>query len=192
MKRLYTSLVFLFCVLTCATAYSQNVEKEKARHTIIKTNLLNLLAKGPSVSIEHFISKTYSIELTFMQGDVNNFLLTDHYDYHGFLVRGKKYFTPLNRGDIRPYAGIYAGQLTRNIYSKAWTDNTGYFGYPSRDFSGNSIRGGATGGGVWLWKNNFVADVQGSLGYGRYFTSNEPGTKGYLDMQIWLSVGYYF
>jgi hypothetical protein len=189
-KLIITSIIYFLLI---APAFCQNKKSKKPETLIVKTNLLNLAAKGPSISFEKFLSKSFSFVLAYMKGQFNDFLLTDHYDYNGLLLRGKKYFHEINKGDITPYIGAYTGVLHRNIHT---VGQSGLFGYPDRDFSANSIRSGFSMGGLWLLKNNFVIDLQSSLGYGRYINidKNDPDTysNGYLDIQIWTSVGYYF
>lgn len=182
------TLTFVFLI----SGFSQNKDFEKPQTLLIKTNLLNLLAKGPSLSIEKFLNQTYSLEFTYMKGEFNNLLLTDHYDYSGFLIRGKRYFDVLKKGDFSSYAAVYTGLLRRNLYTVGRNDNTGFLSYPGRDFSANSIRTGASLGESWLLKNNVVIDVQCSLGYGRYLNTDPSEGTWYLDTQIWFSVGYCF
>jgi hypothetical protein len=186
-------LFFIICFFFIAPIFSQGQKIEKPRTLIVKTNLLNLVAKGPSISFEHFLNKSYSVEFTYMKGEFNDFFFTDHYDYEGFLLRGKKYFNGMEKGEINTYLAAYTGLLHRNIHT---VGHSGLFGYPDRDFSANSIRGGLSIGGAWLLNNNFVADLQTSLGYGKYIKidKSDPDTysNGYLDTQIWISVGYYF
>lgn len=189
-------VVFIMNFFMVIPIFSQSQKIKEPETLIVKTNLLNLVGKGPSISFEKFLSKSFSLELTYMKGEFNDFLLTDHYDYKGFLLRGKKYFDVVKRGEITPYLGAYTGILHRNINTIGHTDNSGLFGYPSRDFSANSIRGGFSVGGLWLLKNHFVTDLQTSLGYGRYInidrTDPDTYSNGYLDVQVWVSVGYYF
>jgi hypothetical protein len=189
-------VVFIMNFFLIIPLFSQSQKIKEPETLIVKTNLLNLVGKGPSISLEKFLSKSFSLELTYMKGEFNDFLLTDHYDYKGFLLRGKKYFDVVKRGEITPYLGAYAGILHRNINTIGHTDNTGFFSYPSRDFSANSIRGGFSVGGLWLLKNHFVTDLQTGLGYGRYINIDraDPDTypNGYLDIQVWVSIGYYF
>lgn len=132
----------------------------------------------------------------FCPGEFNDFLFTDHYDYSGFLLRLKKYTGDFTIGRVNPFLGTYVGNLSRNIQTEGHTDNTGWFGYPSRSFTANSIRTGGTLGLTYFSKDNFVVEGLGSLGYGRYLSLDnlDPNThsSGYLDMQVWLSVGFSF
>ncbi len=114
--------------------------------------MLSLLAQKPTISAEKFFGETVSIELSFVQGEFNNLLFTDHYDYCGALARAKKYFNRPDFGMVASYGAIYAGILRRNIHTVGRTDNSGWFSYPSRDFSANSLRGGGSFGVTWIIK----------------------------------------
>jgi hypothetical protein len=198
MKTLYTTLIILTTLSTIAQA--QELETKSARplekRLIVKSNVLSLIARRPTVSIEKLLPNRLSTELCFVQGQFNNILFPDHYDYSGFLLRLKKYTDDFRFGEVNPFLGTYIGTLTRNIQTEGRTDNSGWFGYPSRYFSANSIRAGGTVGLTYFSKSKFVIEGLGSLGYGRYFNLNksDPDTysNGYLDLQIWLSVGYSF
>ena len=191
-KRLYLIAPIVFMA---AAAYAQEA-RPLTKTFIVKTNLLSLLAQQPTVSVEKVFRKNFSVEGSFVQGQFNHFLLTDHYDYNGFLVRVKKYFCHPGFGKMCPYAAVYAGSLQRNIQTKGQTISNGYLGYPSRNFSANSARVGGSFGISWFTKNRIIIDYQNSLGYGRYLhlDTNDPDTyaKGYPDVQLWLSVGYCF
>jgi hypothetical protein len=186
-------ILFISFIVFILPIFSKGQSTEKPGTLILKTNLLNLVAKGPSVSFEHFVNQSYSLEFTYMKGEFNDVLFTDHYDYEGFLLRGKKFFNGMEKGQLSHYLGAYTGILNRNIHT---VGHEGLFGYPDRDFSAQSIRGGLSIGAEWLSKNNFVADIQTSLGYGKYINldKSDPDTysNGYLDTQIWISIGYNF
>lgn len=192
MKHALTLIALTFTIC----GFSQEARKPLAKTIILKTNLLSLVAQKPTVIIEKVFSKRFSAEVSFVQGQVNNFLFTDHYDYNGFLIAAKKYFTDLEFGRLSPYAALYFGNLKRNIQTKGQVDNSGFFGYPSRDFSANSIRGGGSLGLSYISKSKIIIDTHASLGYGAYTKIHKPDLNrnsiGYLDGQVWLSVGYCF
>jgi hypothetical protein len=186
-----------FFVLTLAVcASSQETSRPLTKGIIVKTNLLSLVAQRPTFTIEKFFSNSFSAEVAFVQGQFNNFFFTDHYDYKGFLIRAKKYFTHTDFGKVSPYVALYAGNLKRTIQTTGQVDNTGFWGYPSRDFSANSIRGGGSLGLSYFTKSKFIVEGLISLGYGKYTKIYKPdldrNSSGYLDAQIWLSVGYCF
>ena len=195
--RCFTLLFITTCMaLIAVPAYPQETPRPLEKRVIVKSNILNLLAHRPTVSLEKYFNKSFSTEVSFVQGEFNNFLLTDHYDYKGFLLRAKKHIVNIEPGRVSPYAGIYTGNLKRNIRTEGYVDNTGFVGYPDRDFSANSIRGGGSLGLSYFTRNYFIFDTQSSLGYGRYINidKKDPDTysMGYLDVQLWLSVGYCF
>lgn len=82
--------IFLIISFFSATfGFAQNGEVPLAKRVIIKTNLFNLMMKRPVLTIEKPFTETFSVEFSFVQGEADDFLLTDHYDYNGFLVRAK-------------------------------------------------------------------------------------------------------
>ncbi len=194
MKRFYTLCTFLTCFTL--TVLAQTTNKPITEKLIVKTNLLNLLAQGPGIMVEKPLSSTFSLELSYVQGKFSNILFTDRYAYKGFLLRAKKYISKLDYGDVSPYLGAYAGNLQRTIMSTGRTDNSGWFGYPSRYFTAHSLRAGGTFGLAYITRSRVIFDVQTSLGYGRYLQLDklDPNTysNGYLDAQVWFSVGYCF
>lgn len=188
--------LLLFLLLATFHLYAQESTKPLTKRVIVKTNVLSFIAQRPTLTVEKFFNNTFSAEVAFVQGEVNYFLFTDHYNYSGFLVRAKKHLVAIEPGMFHPYAAVYAGNLKRTIQTVGQVDNTGWFGYPSRDFSANSIRGGGSLGVAYLSKNRIVVDALASLGYGGYTTvyksdANRKAT-GYLDTQVWLSIGYCF
>lgn len=191
-------LLSLCLLLITGTAIAQKVTTTTTldKKIIVKSNLLSLVAKRPTLSLEKVFKNRLSTELCYVQGEFNNILFTDHYHYSGFLLRIKKYANNFDVGKISPFIGGYAGNLKRNIYNKGWVDNSGFISFPSRNFSANSVRGGGTMGFSYISKKKWVLEGLAGLGYGRYinYDRHDPNTYmgGYLDMQTWFSVGYCF
>jgi hypothetical protein len=192
MRLAITLIALTFTICACA----QETSRPLVKRVIIKTNLLSFLAQRPTVTIEKVFSNRFSAEVSLVQGQFNNLLFTDHYDYNGVLITAKKYFKDLEFGSLSPYAAVYIGNLKRNIHTEGHVDNTGYWGYPSRNFSANSIRSGGSLGLSYVSKSKMIVDGHASLGYGRYRKIYKPdvnrNSTGYLDVQVWLSVGYCF
>lgn len=190
MRHFLTIAAFLFAV----TAFSQQAAEPIKKSFIIKSNLLSLLAKKPTLSAENFFTPSFSAELSFVQGRFDDILFTDHYVYQGVLARAKKYTADVEYGSLNTYGGIYAGWLERTISSKGRTDNTGWFSIPGRNFSAQSIRAGLTLGSTYFSFSRLVIDLSGSIGYGSYTAIRHTDSTlgGYLDMQVWFSVGYRF
>lgn len=177
--------------------FGQETSEHFGSKWIVKTNALNLIAKRPTVSIERTFGNSFSVEGSFVQGQFDNILLANHYEYYGYLLRAKKYFKDFDYQIIIPYSGIYVGNLHRSIkFNGVIWDNVGIFGLPSRKFQGHSIRGGGTFGLSYFTKSHINFDGQVSLGYGRYLNLDlsDPNTysKGHPDVQLGASIGYNF
>jgi hypothetical protein len=110
------------------------------------------------------------------------------------LLRTKKYLGNVEYNRLNGYAGLYLGNLKRTIQSSGYVNNTGWFGYPGRDFAANSVRGGGSLGIIFIAKNKIIIDMMGSMGYGKYTQYYKPdkSSKAYFDAQVWFSVGYCF
>ncbi len=54
-------------VFFTTTMFAQNTNKPIAQKLIVKTNLLNLLAQGPGITVEKPLSSTFSWELSYVQ-----------------------------------------------------------------------------------------------------------------------------
>lgn len=189
LKRIF----FLLALITSLSAFSQSKDRPINKRIIVKSNLLNLVAGQPSVSAEKFFPNGFSAEFSYVQGTFDNFLFTDRYKYNGFLVRAKKYILDIEHGSGSPFIGVYFGNLTREIKTEGYTDNTGWFSFPTRNFKANSFRTGASIGYTYIFENKILLEAQTGLGYGAYPKSQRPENyKGYLDAQVWLSVGYCF
>ena len=183
MKYFFFILIFLHTI----SAFSQTNFEPLNKKIIVKTNVMNLLAKRPALTVEKVFSKRFSAEFSFVQGAVDDFLLTDHYEYMGILFRAKKYITDLDYGRLSPYAGLYIGNLKRSLQ----TDGTIFSIDYSRDFLANSIRTGGTLGWTYISNKKLVLDALVSLGYGKYIKYyKDRDSNGYVDCQFWLSIGY--
>lgn len=192
-------LILTFFCLMPFLLYGQETTTSYANRWIIKTNVLSLFAQRPTIILERTFGSSFSLEGAYTQGKFNNILFTDNYEYNGFLIRAKKYFVNYDYEMMLPYAGIYAGNLHRLIQTTGQTlDNSaiGFFSYPSRKFSGHSIRSGTSLGLSYFTKSRITLDGQTSVGYGRYLNLDlsDPNTysKGHPDFQVWLAIGYCF
>jgi hypothetical protein len=194
--RCYLISIVVFCGLLVTLFANGQKTRPLAKRVMVKTNLLNIIFKKPTLSIEKALTGTITVEGSFVQGRYDNFLFADRYNFNGFLLRTKKYFTKIKYREVNPYMAAYVGTLKREIVNQGHVDNTGFFGIRSRDFHANSARGGGSLGFAYFTKSNIIIDAQSSLGYGRYIKPQRLNpydySKGYLDLQVWLSVGYCF
>ena len=104
---------------THMAAYAQEETLLPKRSIWIKTNLLNLLAQRPTLTIEKPLSSHWSIGLSYVNGQFTRILLTDHYRYDGFTLDTKYYFNRLNYDSFSPYVSMYVGNLNRRLHSEA-------------------------------------------------------------------------
>ena len=189
MKKKTLLLILILC--SCAAV------AQEAAGLIVKTNLLNLVAKRPTVSVEKTFSDLYGLEIAYTFGEIKNLGYRDYYYYDGFLLRAKKYIRPIKKHEANAFYGAYFGNLNKTIVSHGTVDNTGFFSFgQDRDFSANSLRYGGTFGLSFIPKQHFLLEGLTGLGYGNYFNVqnnlNSKTPNGYFDFQLWLSIGYSF
>lgn len=184
-------LVFIFILL------HKVLFAQETAGVIVKTNVLNLVMKRPTLSIEKTFSEKYGLELSYTSGEIKNIGNLDYYHYEGFLVRAKKYIKPIRKKEANAFYGAYFGNLDRKIITHGSVDRTGFFSWGrNRDFDANSLRYGGTFGVSFIPKKHFLIEGLTGLGYGDYYNVksnlwNKP-SGGYLDFQLWFSVGYTF
>ncbi len=190
-------LILIFVVVKFGfiqNLFAQKTVFEQPNWTIVKTNVLNIIAKKPTISIEKKLKENTSLELSYIQGEFKDYLFTDYYAYNGFTLRAKfKHDNNLHK-KLKNYTGIYIGNLKRNIEREGGlVDDKGYFIIPYQNYTENSIRAGGTLGTMFNL-NKIIVDMQYSVGYGRYITNVQQANhlKGYFDMQLAVMVGYKF
>ena len=185
MRKFLYLLLFLFI--------AKNGIAQKPYGIFLKTNLLNLVAKRPSFSIEKTIALKYGLELSYNTGVLN---WGRDYEYNGFLLRAKMYAYEIKQHEITPFFGIYTGNLNKTIVSNnAYVHPTGYLSFGNdRNFKANSIRSGINIGFLYIPAKRFFLETTTGIGYGKYFNietfQGSDAPKGYLDFQLALSVGY--
>lgn len=178
--------------------YGQEQVSSLRKSVLIKTNLLNLLAHRPTITIEKPLSSHWSLGLSYVTGEFNYVLFTDHYRYDGFILDTRYYIIPLQIRAFSPYVSTYVGNLNRVIRTESRSgDLLERLLVNRRDFYGKSVRFGASIGGQYLFTNRIAIDGHIGLGYGKYyqqFDKTDPSTMsdGYIDGNIWLSIGYCF
>ncbi|WP_316807939.1 DUF3575 domain-containing protein [Pedobacter agri] len=161
----------------------------------VKTNLLSLVAKRPSFSVEKTFKQRYGLEFSYATGKLN---IGREYEYSGFLLRGKMYAYEIKKREITPFFGAYIGSLDKTIVSNnAYTHPTGFLSFGNvRNFKANSFRSGVNLGFVYIPGKRFLLETTTGFGYGKYFDvetfQGSYAPKGYFDFQLWLSVGYRF
>lgn len=189
MKKKTLLFILIFC--SYATFAQEPV------YIIVKTNLLNLVAKRPTLSLEKIFADVYGLEASYVFGEIKNFGFHDYYYYDGFLLRAKKYIRPIKTREVNAFYGVYLGNLNKTVVSHGTVDNTGFFSLgQNRDFKANSLRYGGNFGVSVIPKKHFFVEGLTGFGYGNYFNIqnnlNSELPNGYFDFQLWLSIGYSF
>ncbi len=181
--------MFILCVGCCFAQDDPGL--------LIKTNVLNLVAKRPTIAVEKIFSNLYGLELAYSSGQIKNFVNLDDYQYEGFLLRAKKYIHPVKKREANAFYGAYFGSMNKRVVSHGTVDHTGFFSWGrDRDFKANSLRYGGTFGVSFIPGKHFLLEGLTGLGYGDYdhvqnnLQNKLPG--GYFDFQLWLSIGYSF
>jgi len=184
-------------LLTIVLLVAGTVLAQKPAGIIVKTNVLNLIAKRPAFAIEKTFSDLYGLEFAYTSGEIKNLGYRDYLHYEGFLLRAKKYIRPIKKREANAFYGAYLGNLNKNVISHREVDNTGFFSFGrDRDFTAGSLRYGGTFGVSFIPGKHFLLEGLTGLGYGDYYhvknnlKNQLPG--GYFDFQLWLSIGYSF
>jgi len=186
--------VIIFAIIFISFILVQPASAQEPIGIILKTNLLNLVAKGPSFSIEKTFVQKYGLEFSYSAGELN---WGRDYNYKGYLLRGKMYAYKIKSREVTPFFGVYVGTLNKTIISNAEVHPTGFFSIGrNRNFETNSLRSGLNLGLSYQPFKRLVLEATTGIGYGKYFNMknylSQPPPKGYLDFQLWLSVGYNF
>jgi hypothetical protein len=173
-----------------SSAFSQ--AKNKSRFEI-KTNLLNLIAGGPSAGLEYSLQKDWGIMLSAASGRI------DYGDFGGVTryktttLECRKYFS-----DQLLFIGPYIKNIEKQV---SWQESVVGGTIPfsvgkNRDFIGNGFSAGATSGIKFPLSGNLNLELNSQLGYGRYYKmadkNNNLPSGNYLDARIGLWFGFRF
>lgn len=159
----------------------------------IKTNLLNLVAKGPSAGFEYGVSKDWSVMLAVASGQM------DYGDFGGITryktvsLEGRKYFS-----DQLFFIGPYFKNIEKQV---SWNKTVVGGTIPisigkDRNFIGHGLSAGVTTGVKFSIYKKFKIELNYQLGYGHYYQMadkyNNLPSGNYLDTRIglWLGCGW--
>ncbi len=155
----------------------------------IKTNLLNLVAQGPSAAIELPLNDK-SLMYSYDSGKI------DFGDVGG-LMKYRTSTLELRKHIYEFYYGVYLKYIDKKVErTEVYFDGTIPFTMgKNRYFTGNGFStGGTIGFELYAWKKlNFDFNFQ--LGYGRYFYMKEVFPENYpsgnfLDTRLAAWIGY--
>ena len=190
-------MLFLFISLFSQKRYEHNFE--------IKTNLLNLIALGPSAGLEFSLQNNCSIMISLASGKI------DYGDFGGIT----KYKT--STLELRKYSTdkiFFAGPYLKNISKQCiillqyflciniskqvfWQESVIAGIIPigkDRDFIGNGFSLGATTGFKLPVSKKIRLEMSSQIGYGHYYRmadkNNNFPSGNYVDARIALWLGF--
>lgn len=173
MKKLITIILFL----SVCNSYAQD------KKFSINTNLANLAAKGPSLSLEYQLSNKWSIQGYISKGEIN---ILNNYNYRTAIIDFKRNL------DGRLYTSTYMRYIEKEIYRPSIGNNVLIFD-PGRDFKGNGVSAGQMLGYKYFPNKVYNIDVFAGIGYGGFIEqSGERNKSGFLDLRIGILTGFNF
>ncbi len=185
MAQLY-SLIVLILISSSACSQVKN-----NRTFEIKTNLLNLIAAGPSIGLEYDLPKNCSIMFSVANGRI------DYGDFGGIT----SYTT--STAELRKYSQnklFFIGPYLKNINKKVSATPSVVAGMipvgKERNFVGNGLSTGGSIGIKFPLSNNLRCELNSQIGFGHYYKMtdkvNNLPSGNYLDARIALWFGYRF
>ncbi|TKB97780.1 DUF3575 domain-containing protein [Pedobacter cryophilus] len=149
----------------------------------INTNLANLAAKGPSLSLEYKFSKKWSIQAYASKGEIN---IGNNYSYKTAILDFK------HKIDKQLYTSTYFRYIEKDVYRP-------YVFHPvisldnGRDFQGKGISMGQTIGYEVFRNKIYNLDLFAGAGYGGFIKqSGDRNRIGFLDLRIGILTGFNF
>lgn len=189
----YFSMKKTFCTIVLLLVFTSVFSQKKYNSRFeIKTNLLNILATGPSVALEYRLNKNWSTMLSLASGKI---------DYRDFGVTNYKTST----FEFRKYAlhqtlfiGPYLKDIRKQVYREEIVSSASIpvLLAGNRDFLGNGLSGGVTMGLKLPLSHNLALEFNSQIGIGHYYQMNDnfgnlpSGT--YLDARLGLWLGFRF
>lgn len=179
--KILLTAIFIF---SCCCCFSQKYWINKP---LIKTNVINLFMKGPSLAVDIPVGKSLSIMPSAQFGQFN-------WGDIGGLHKYKSIEAELKKHKRDTYFGAYIKHVTKEVYS----EKKDFIFIPvsyDRSFKGNGFAIGATGGIEIPVIKRFYADFNFQLGGGMFYKMNDkfnynlPNTN-FLDYRIACWVGY--
>lgn len=170
-------------------------ERTIAQKYSIRTNLLNLIAKGPSFTTGKYLNNNSEVLLTFSSGHFIPFLTEDYYKYATIHIEYRKKSGHYLWGEF--YFGGYLRYINKRIITEGYTAGPyGLFSKEDRNFIGNGVSVGLTTGTEWEINEKWIIDFNNLIGAGKYLTqidyAGHDKISFFPDLRIALQVGYKF
>lgn len=165
----------------------------QAQEYSVRTNVLNLFAKGPSIALGKQIFTNSETLLTFSQGKFSPFFIVDKYSFITAHLENR-WEAGISHFYGETYVGPYVRFIHREIYF--YQENPTWYNRKSRDFSGDGIALGVSTGTQWEIADVWFIDLNTMVGYGKYVKQFDPlnpeKRNGFLDLRLALQFGLRF
>lgn len=187
MKRYIIPIVLILAGGLVSPALSQQYS--------LRTNVLNLAARGPSVTLGKIISQHNEVLLTYSSGSFQPFLREDYYRYA--TVHVQYHWKTQNSSQWELYYGGYLRYIHKRILSEGYEAGPyGIFSKAPRDFKGNGLSTGLSSGAVWSFHPRWFIDFNTLLGAGKYLSQVDYAGRDnmlvFADVRIAVQVGIKF
>ena len=182
----------LLITLILFTAFTS---KALCQNYSIRTNLFNLVAKGPSVTFGKKIKENSEILVTTSFGRFAPFFTVDSYKYA--TVHAEYRLKDHNYSDFKFYCGGYLRFIHKRILAEGFQSGPyGIFSRESRNFIGNGLSIGLTSGCEWSINHRWLLDFNTLFGAGKYLSQIDYAAHDkisvFFDTRISLQLGFRF
>lgn len=184
--------ILLLIILIFEGGFSSEV---LSQNNSIRTNLLNLVAKGPSLTFGKSIKKHSEILLTYSLGSFSPFFTEDFYKYS--TVHAEYRRKEISYSKLQFYYGYYLRYIHKRILSAGYTAGPyGIFSKEPRNFIGDGMSTGLTSGVEWSINKRWLIDFNTLFGGGKYLSQIDYASHDkisfFLDTRIALQLGFRF
>lgn len=161
----------------------------------VRSNLLNLIAKGPSVTFGKNIKEHAEVLLTYSEGGFSPFLTVDSYKYK--TIHSEYRWKDIHYSKWQSYYGGYLRYIHKRIFAAGYDAGPyGIFSKAERNFIGDGISIGLTSGVEYSISNRWLLDSNILFGAGKYLSQKDYAAHDkipmFLDTRIALQLGYRF
>jgi len=185
LKKIYFLVI---STLLITSLFAQTTDKNRFE---IKTNLINLIARGPSAGLEYRLGKNRSFMISLASGKI------DYGDFGGITWYKTSTF------EFRKYSSdkiFFAGPYLKNITKQIFWQTSVIAGIipigQDRNFIGNGVSAGATTGFKLPVSKKLKLEMSSQIGFGKYYKMSDKNNNlpsgNYLDARIALWLGFQF
>lgn len=188
MKKILLLIILIPAIGFISPVLSQNYS--------IRANLLNLVAKGPSVTLAKDLKEHSEILLTYSSGRFIPFYTEDYYKYSTIYAEYRRKDCIVFK-DLRFYYGPYLRYIKKRIITQEYEIiSFGLLSKESRNFIGNGLSTGLSNGLELSIGSRWLIDFNTLLGAGKYISqvdyAGHDAISVFFDTRLALQVGFRF